>query len=164
MLVACEPTLEELGDVAFHELRSRPRDHDRAGGLAPLPILYAHDGAFRYAGPVGEHILELRRMNVLAPRDNHVLRAADDPVIAVLVDAGEIAAAEPAVGRKPGVVFPVPAHDGRPFDPEFAVHEFDLAVWSRLAGASGFAHRVLAPQRGGDRPRPRRAVDLSHRH
>src|SRR4051794_18847637 len=101
MLVAREPALEELRDVAFHELRSGPGYDHRAGGLAPLLILDAYDGAFRYGGAVGEHILELRGMNVLPARDDHVLRPADDPVAAVFVDAREIAAAEPAVGREP---------------------------------------------------------------
>ena len=45
-----------------------------------------------------EELLDLARIEVLAAADHHVLDAADDVAIALVIDHGEIAGMHPAVG------------------------------------------------------------------
>ena len=56
-----------------------------------------------------EHVLDLERVDVLAAGDDHVVDAAVDPEVAVLVDPADVAGAVPAVANRLRVrVGPVP--------------------------------------------------------
>ena len=62
-----------------------------------------------------EHLLDLARVDVVAAADDHVLLAVDDEVVAVGIDAADVAGVEPTVrvdrlGRRVGAL-PVALHD-----------------------------------------------------
>src|SRR5690606_124165 len=88
-------------------------DHG-ASHLAPGVVRDADDRALQHAGMGEDRVLHLGGVDVLAAGDDHVLGAVDDVGVAVLVDAGHVAAAEPAVGERRGGIAgapPVAAHD-----------------------------------------------------
>ena len=67
--------------------------------------------------------LDLERVDVLAARDDHVLRAVDEVEVAVLVGGDDVAGAVPAVDERLGGrvrAVPVAEHDVRPADPQLA--------------------------------------------
>src|SRR3989440_9158485 len=117
-------------------------DDAAAGGLAPFRVVDADHRRLGDARAVGEHVLELGGVDVLAARDDHVLGAADDPVETVLVQARLVAGPEPAFRSKTGVVLPVAAHQRRSAHPDLAVDELHLAMRSRFSRAAGLAKRV----------------------
>ena len=74
----------------------------------------------------GDHVLDLERVDVLAARDDHVVDAAVDPQVAVLVEVAGVARVVPAVADRPRVgVGPVPVAGERLVGREVAA---DLAV------------------------------------
>ena len=91
---------------------SRLLDDRRDDDLAPALVGHADDRSLHDLRAVGQHVLELGRVDVLAAGDDHVLRAADDPVEALLVLAREVAGLEPAVCESAALcgVLPVAAH------------------------------------------------------
>ena len=66
--------------------------------LAVPGVGQADDGDLGDAGVVVQELLDLGRIDVLAPPDDQLLAAADDPVVAVVALAGEVAGVKPAVG------------------------------------------------------------------
>ena len=78
-------------------------------------------------------VLDLRRVDVLAAPDQHVLDAADDAAVALRVDGREVAGVHPAVddrlARRPGVA-PVALHHRVPVGQQ-------LALNTHRGGASG---------------------------
>src|SRR5262249_11939980 len=68
-----------------------------AGGLAPERIGLRDYGRLHHLRMAIEHILDFDRRNVLATRDDDVLRAILDFDIAVGMADGEVAGVEPAV-------------------------------------------------------------------
>src|SRR5258708_32848621 len=103
-------------------------------------------------------------MNVLAAGDDHVLRAPDDPEIALLVDSRQVSAPEPAILRQARFPLPVAAHERRTLDPDLAFDQLYLAMRHRLADAARLAHGVLFEQSDGDWRGLGGARDLAHRH
>ena len=119
-----------------------------AGRFAPFRVGPRDDRGFEHRRMAVEHVLDLDRRDVLAARDDDVLRAVLDLDIAVGVGDREIAGMEPAAGEGllgRGRVLQIALHD------DVAAHE-DLA--HRLAVAP-------APARAspGRRPSALRAPD-----
>src|SRR5436309_6651116 len=108
-------------------------DDAGARGLAPFRVVDADHRRLGDARAVGEHVLELGGVDVLAARDDHVPGAADDPVETVLVQARQVSGPEPAFRRETGVVLPVAAYPRRSAHPELAVDELHLAMRSRFS-------------------------------
>src|SRR5262249_42918824 len=113
ILVARGDTLHVLLERA-HELRTRllpGREHDeRLHHLATHGIGTRDHRRLDDRGMLEERALDLERADAVAGRDDHVVRAADEPEVAVVVAAGAIAGqiplAAPARGRS-GRIFPV---------------------------------------------------------
>src|SRR5205823_5700364 len=81
------------------------RDH----ALAPPIVRSADHGHLPYPLVAGEQVLHLQRMDVLAAGDDHVVEAAFDPEVAVLVDPPDVAGVVPALANRVLVgVRPVP--------------------------------------------------------
>src|SRR5215831_1480486 len=96
-LEAREAAVEQLQHTLLVDPRAGPLHHCRDDSLAPLRVGDADDRRFRDLGAVGEDALEFSRIDILTARHNHVLRASDDPVVALLVPAREVAGVKPAV-------------------------------------------------------------------
>src|SRR5262249_41143111 len=81
-----------------------------------------------------EEFLDLARIQVLAAADHHVLDAADDVAIALVIDGGEVAGVHPAIGvENIGGLFlllPITEHDAVAAGAELAAFAAldDLAV------------------------------------
>ena len=80
--------------------QSRPGAGDDPGrdDLAVLGVGQADDGDLGDGRVVVEELLDLGRVDVLAAPDDQLLAPADDPVVAVVAAAGQVAGVEPAVG------------------------------------------------------------------
>ena len=72
-------------------------DDERLDLLAVALVGYADHRGQRDVRVRHQHLLDLARVHVVAAADDHVLGPVDDVVPAVLVPAGEVAGAEPAV-------------------------------------------------------------------
>src|SRR5919107_544356 len=125
-----------------------------------------------------EHLLDLAGVHVEAAADDHVLGPVDDVVVAVLVTAGQVAGAEPAVphdlrGRLRSVV--VALHDVVPADrylPDrvrptldvvpLGVDELHLDAPDRVADRAGL-RRPVGLVEGRDRRGLREPVALEDR-
>ena len=145
--------------VARRARRRSPRgDDERDDALAEPLVRLADDGDLAHAGMAREDVLDLERVDVLAARDDHVVDAAVEPEVAVLVEPPDVAGAVPAVADRLRVgVGAVPVAGERLVGGQVAE---DLAVLAearqarvqrRAAGAAGL--RALV---GADRER----VDL----
>src|SRR5882757_4492387 len=71
--------------------------HDSVDLLAPALAWNADHGALRHCRMLRQRVLDLRRIDVLATRDDHVLDAVDDVDKAVLVQIAAVAGVHPAV-------------------------------------------------------------------
>ena len=71
--------------------------HNGLDRLAPFLVGHADDGDLHDRGMLGEYPLDLDRVDVLATRDDHVLEPVLDEDVAAVVDAADVAGAEPAV-------------------------------------------------------------------
>ena len=127
----------------------------------------ADDRRLAHAGMLVEHLLDLARVDVVAAADDHVLLAVDDVEVAVVVDAPDVAGAEPAVGvdrgrRRVGTA-PVALHHVVPADGDLAaVQQAHLDAVHGQADRAGLALAVAAVE-ARDRRRLRQPVALEHR-
>ncbi len=134
------------------------QDDEGKAGLAPTLVRNADDGCLGDCVVLVENVLDLGRVDVLAAGDDHVLRPADDPVVALLVACCDVAGQEPAVREGGGgclVVLPVTGEDVRAADDELSlggaveqvarlgIAERDVDVRVGLAGVAPLARRVL---------------------
>jgi hypothetical protein len=155
--------------------RLADEDDERDARLAPALVRNADDRCLRTAGVLVEDVLDLGRVDVLAARDDHVLRPADDPVVALVVARRDVAGEEPAVGEGGGRrlrVPPVAGEDVRPLDEQLAlgdaveeatalgVAKRDVDVRVGLAGEAALPRRVLGRQAEHVRRRLGEAVAL----
>ena len=113
--------------------------------LAPAVVGRADDRDLAHARRAREHVLDLDRMDVLAARDDHVVDAADDPEVAVLVEPADVARVVPAVADRLRVrVRPVPVAGERLVGAHVAE---DLALARRVEPQAGVQRR--APRAAG---------------
>src|SRR5581483_6487482 len=100
-----------------------PELDDRTDLLAEHRMGDADHRRFGDGRVLEEHALDLDAVDVLAAADEHVLGPVDDVDEALVVEAGDVAAVQPAVserlGRGLGLV-PVALDDVRSADPELA--------------------------------------------
>src|SRR5215203_3520341 len=138
----------ELGEAAravFGQLLGRGRGscfEDDAGfdRLAAVGVGDADDGGLHHGRVLVEHALDLRRVDVEAAHDNHVLLALDDVGVAVLIHARHVARVEPRapVGVRPQrdgrLVGPVPValHHLRAGDAQLALFADGDFLFARL--------------------------------
>jgi hypothetical protein len=116
---------------------------------------------------LGQQVFDLRRVDVFAAGDDHVLGTADDGVAAVRRLARQIAAVEPALGVHGGPIWPVMADHRRRAQQNFADtvragRQTDLHTQRRPAARTGVAGGLSGRQ--GDRERSgfRGAVHIAH--
>src|SRR5581483_11137091 len=98
--------------------------HHRADLLAEDVVGDAEDGRVGYRRVLEQRGFDLGRIDVLATPDDHVLGPVGDRDEPVLVEAGDVAGAQPAAGQERlrrglGLV-PVPLHDVRAAHPQLA--------------------------------------------
>ena len=182
-LVVGDLSLTEEAYV-FRRRRLAGLEHDeRADLLAEALIGHAEDLGGLNLRMADQKFLDLARVDVFAAADEHVLEAADDAAIALLVDGREIARMHPARGidrlGRAFAIFPVAAHHAVAAGAQFAggserydvarrVHDLDLDV--RMDAADGRdppLERVVGARLERDRARFRHAVadgDLAHMH
>src|SRR6516225_4025880 len=95
-LVARQPGATELDDLLLVDL-ALVGDDDGARDLAPLLVGQADDRHLADAGDADHDALDLRRIDVLAAGNDHVLQAILDVEITFVVDLADVAGAKPAV-------------------------------------------------------------------
>ncbi|MPL88378.1 hypothetical protein SDC9_34398 [bioreactor metagenome] len=103
----------EGDELLVAHLRARAQLDEGAGRLAPAFVRAGDDGRFHHFGVLVEHVLDLDRGDVLAARDDDVLRAVLQLDIAIGVHHPEVARGEPAAGKGlvgGGGVLEVPLH------------------------------------------------------
>ena len=124
---------ERLHHLAAHRIGNPDRGSDGDGRVAD------------------EALLDLARADAVAAARDEVVDAADAPVVALVVDLGEVARVQPAVAHLRGrclLVAPVAEHHHRvPFDPngDLTVDEPQLMAWvgpSHPAGPAGHAAQL----------------------
>src|SRR5439155_19015709 len=101
VLVARQSSLEELENGRFMQIFFLADDAG-ARGLAPFRVVDADHRRLGDGRAIGEDVLELGGVDVLAARDDYVPGAADDPVETALVQARQVAGPEPALRGKTG--------------------------------------------------------------
>ena len=154
--------------------RAVPELHHRLHLLAELAVGHADDGGVDDVGMLEQDLLDLDAVHVLAAADDHVLGPVDEVEEAVGVEAADVAAAEPPLGRDRLRVRlrPVPVaaqHDRRPAQPDLAgladghvgavlVDDPDLHRRHGPAHRVGMGGVVVADVRGRDRRRLGEAV------
>src|SRR5579883_80923 len=81
------------------------RYDDCQADLAPARIGLRNNGHFEYAGVRGDHSLNLGGVDILAARDEHILLASDDVIIAFAITTYQVASMPPAaaVGFRRGL-------------------------------------------------------------
>src|SRR5579883_3039033 len=84
-LVAGDPLARELDELARRQRCALLLDDDRLDRLAPLIVGHADHGDIGDGGMGEERAFDLRGIDVLAARDDHVLHAIVNEKIAVLV-------------------------------------------------------------------------------
>src|SRR5690606_32302022 len=113
-LCACRPwQLRGEADAAGHleprQTRGAPRDQfdligrnagtrDDPGDtrLPPAVVWHSDHGSIRHGGMREEHTLDLSGRDPLPSRDEDVLDAVDDPVVALRITLDEVARVQPA--------------------------------------------------------------------
>ena len=75
-------------------------DHERGHGLTRVRVLDADDGRGGDAGMLEQRLLHLGGEDVEARDDDEVFGSVDDEEVAVVVDHGDVARAQPAVRRE----------------------------------------------------------------
>lgn len=75
------------------------RYDDRMNALAPIRVRQADDRERGYSRMGGKHRLDLRRIDILAARHDHVLQPIDDRDISVRIHPPDIAGVHPAVAQ-----------------------------------------------------------------
>ena len=141
---------------------------DRGGLLAERAVGDADDSGVGDRGMLVEAVLDLRRIDILAAAQHHVLRAVDDVREAFVVEAREVAGADPAAHEGLGGrlrLVPIAHDDHRPARPEFADRaggergdailgaDFEVGDGDRRAGAGRAMEIILGRVRGDRRHR-----------
>src|SRR4051794_30710897 len=85
-------------EVVLRGAPSGRRPDERGDLLAPHRVGHPDDRDLGHPGVAEEHVLDLARVDVLAPADDHVLEPAGDPAVAALVHGRQVAGAQPPVG------------------------------------------------------------------
>ena len=157
-LVTRDPVAAVLQDRAVVEVRPILEDHVGAACLAPFGIRDPDHCVLEHAVELVDGVLDLHGVDVLAARDEHVLPAIHDVVVAVLVHPSRVAGVEPPVlGERIPVhvrAVPVTGGDVRPADHQLPglvraqgasslVDDLELGVHHREAGRAGLRERVL---------------------
>ena len=123
MLEARQHAVEPPGHRLLVQGRAvAERDH-RHRHFAPFLVRTADHRGVLHLVHVVQHLLHFRRVDVLAARNNHVLEAVVDPVIAVFVPIAHVAGMVPAVpDGLPGrfLVAPIFVEDALALDENFA--------------------------------------------
>ena len=89
----------ELGVADRH---GEPHDHDRHRDAAPGGVGLAHHGGIDDGGVLAQDRLDLRGVDVLAPRDDQVVAAIGDAQQPVSVQRAQVPGAQPAIGQAVG--------------------------------------------------------------
>src|SRR4051794_14197665 len=114
VLVRRDALLDEIAHVVLARVLA-VLEHDRGADLLPhLLVGHSDHGGLGDGGVLVEDLLDLARVDVVAPADDHVLLAVDDEEVAVLVDLGHISRVEPAVAHdllRGVVAVPVALHE-----------------------------------------------------
>src|SRR6185503_11567015 len=93
-----DPAAAERGQLLAADRRRGLPLHPRHHFLPVLVARHADDLHVEHGGMRVEIFLDLARVHILAAADDHVLDAADDVDVAVLVGGGEVAGVHPAAG------------------------------------------------------------------
>src|SRR5712691_9531308 len=102
-LVVRQSLASEGHDLLWLHVHAHLRDDDGFDRLAPPVVRHADDRDVGDGRMVGQRILDLGRVDVLAARDDHVLHPVGEEEIAVLVEKAGVARPEPPVGvERPG--------------------------------------------------------------
>src|SRR5581483_9656418 len=182
-LVVGDLALAELPDLLGRGALARPELDPGADLLAVPGIGHADHLHVLHLGMAVEEFLDLSRIDVLAAPDDHVLQAADDVDVALVIHGGEVAGMHPAavVDCLLGLllIVPVALHHrvaaraelaGRPARHRLAlaVDDLDLDVRQHLAhGRDAALDRIVGGALRGDRRGLGHAVgdgDLAHVH
>ena len=156
-LVAGDARATEL-DQLFGGRRAARTQHDaRRHLLAAHRVGRAVDGGLTHRRVRVEHVLDLRRIDVEAGGDDHVLQAVADREVAVVVAHADVAGVKPAVtDRLRGVLgtVPVAEHDVGSANHDLAphaaldlaavlVHHLHLDAFDRLADRAQLVARLV---------------------
>ena len=94
--------LLELGGEAVGRLLPRAEDDERLHDLAAVEVGHADDGALGDRRMLEERALDLERADAIRRRDDHVVRAPDEPEVPVRVARRSIAREVPVVPEDRG--------------------------------------------------------------
>src|SRR5262249_37092617 len=112
-LVVRDLVAAEVADLLLGRRHAGLEDDPRADLFAILGVGHAEDLHRLHLRMPEQELLDLARIHVLAPADEHVLHAADDVAVALGVDRREVARVHPAVDHdlaRALLVVPVPQH------------------------------------------------------
>src|SRR5262245_20523204 len=155
-------------ELLLRDARAGLHRDDRADLLAEHAVRDPDHGGIHHRRVVVERALDLDAVHVLAAADHHVLGAVHDVDEALVVEAAEVAGAQPArdegLGGRLGLA-PVALHHVRSLDPDLAdlagrkrpaarvvrSHHLHLAHRHRSTHAVGLALVVGGAVEGGDR-------------
>ena len=101
-------------DLGLGQRLALARDDHGVHALAPAFVGHADDGAHGDLGQLGDGVLDLGRVHVLAAADDHVLEPVHDEEVAVGIQPAHVARVHPAVLERGGCLggpVPVALHD-----------------------------------------------------
>ena len=96
-LVAGQPLNTEIHQRLLIDAFPVFEDHVGGGQLAPIVVRNAEHGAFIDRRVAVESVFDLRRIDVFAARNDHVLGAVDQKQKPVFIDIANVAGADPAI-------------------------------------------------------------------
>ncbi len=123
-LKGAEARLAEVQKLPFVELHGLLGDDESHDVLAKVTVRDTERGGLPDRGMALEDIINQSGRDVESTLDDELLGPPDDEVIAVLVHAGQVAGAQPAVGPEHGGgrlgVLEIARHDARTLEEDFA--------------------------------------------
>ena len=90
-----DPPTTELDDLRLARLRTRPQRHKRLRPLPPPLVRHRHNRTLEHRRMSDHRLLHLDRRDVLATRDDHVLRPVPQLHVPVGVNDREVARVQP---------------------------------------------------------------------
>src|SRR5574337_798813 len=114
LLVRGHMALAVLDDLRLREPHPLARDHERLHRLPPLLVGDADDRHLEDGRMAAEDLLDLARVDVGAPADDHILLPIGDEEVAALVQVADVTGVKPAAAERLGGGLglpPVPLHD-----------------------------------------------------